>query len=105
MDEQKEALNLIREAQKKTGIPESPLATVPNSPINSRPASPIAEGDLPEYRKNAECKPPYSYAALIAQAINNSTEKKLTLSGIYQFITDHYPYYKYAQNGWQVGSL
>ncbi|KAK9766474.1 hypothetical protein K7432_004420 [Basidiobolus ranarum] len=46
-------------------------------------------------------KPPYSYASLIAQAINSTTIKKMTLNGIYNYITSHYPYYQLAQNGWQ----
>ncbi|KAI9504945.1 forkhead, partial [Coemansia spiralis] len=46
-------------------------------------------------------KPTYSYASLIAQAINATSEKKVTLNGIYTFIMANYPYYKHAQNGWQ----
>ncbi|KAK9766475.1 hypothetical protein K7432_004421 [Basidiobolus ranarum] len=46
-------------------------------------------------------KPPYSYASLIAQAINSTTLKKMTLNGIYNYITSHYPYYQLTQNGWQ----
>ncbi|KAJ2371945.1 hypothetical protein IW150_004358 [Coemansia sp. RSA 2607] len=46
-------------------------------------------------------KPTYSYASLIAQAINATPDKKVTLSGIYSFIMQHYSYYRYAQNGWQ----
>ncbi|QSL65894.1 hypothetical protein MERGE_000175 [Pneumocystis wakefieldiae] len=46
-------------------------------------------------------KPNLSYASLIAQAILSSPSKKMTLSDIYEWITDTYKYYKYAQNGWQ----
>ncbi|KAL9539155.1 hypothetical protein MBANPS3_010434 [Mucor bainieri] len=48
-----------------------------------------------------DSKPPYSYASLIAQAINSDKNKKMTLHGIYTFITTNYPYYKMTSNGWQ----
>lgn len=49
-----------------------------------------------------DIKPPYSYAQLIVQAISSSPERHLTLSGIYAYITRHYPYYRTADKGWQV---
>ncbi|KAI9267731.1 fork head domain-containing protein [Helicostylum pulchrum] len=50
---------------------------------------------------NKDIKPPYSYASLIAQAINSCKDKRMTLNGIYNYITTNYPYYQMAQNGWQ----
>ncbi|KAJ1961955.1 hypothetical protein GGI12_002948 [Dipsacomyces acuminosporus] len=52
-------------------------------------------------RKGDFIKPTYSYASLIAQAINSTEDKKVTLNGIYNYIMANYPYYKHAQNGWQ----
>nr|CAG8521334.1 3046_t:CDS:2 [Entrophospora candida] len=56
--------------------------------------------DTSQYQSK-DTKPPFSYASLIAQAINSSQSKKLTLSGIYTWITENYPYYQSAKNGWQ----
>lgn len=47
-------------------------------------------------------KPPHSYASLIARAVDSSPRKMMTLSEIYQWIMDNYPYFKDAGNGWKV---
>ncbi|KAI8975467.1 hypothetical protein BDF20DRAFT_787845, partial [Mycotypha africana] len=45
--------------------------------------------------------PPYSYATLIRYAIENSPNQKLTLSQIYDWVIEHYPYYATAGPGWK----
>ncbi|XP_053556609.1 forkhead box protein E1 [Bombina bombina] len=46
-------------------------------------------------------KPPYSYIALIAMAIAHSSDRKLTLGGIYKFITERFPFYRDNSKKWQ----
>ena len=46
-------------------------------------------------------KPPYSYATLIGIAILSQPEKRLTLSNIYQWISDTFKFYKKGDVGWQ----
>ena len=41
---------------------------------------------------------------MITCAITNSPNKQLTLNEIYNWISDHYPYFKSANNGWKVCS-
>ncbi|KAH9900548.1 hypothetical protein F4778DRAFT_739430 [Xylariomycetidae sp. FL2044] len=51
---------------------------------------------------NKHIKPHFSYAQMITQAIMSTQEEKLNLSGIYQYIMDHYAYYRsQPPAGWQ----
>ncbi|KAK3583417.1 hypothetical protein CHS0354_040387 [Potamilus streckersoni] len=67
-----------------------------NSPLDTN-----ATLDQNDSCPHKDGKPPYSYANLITFAINSSPKKKMTLSEIYQWICDNFPYYKDAGNGWK----
>lgn len=60
-----------------------------------------ARADKTYRRSYSHAKPPYSYISLITMAIQNSPSKMLTLSEIYQFIMDLFPYYRQNQQRWQ----
>lgn len=47
-------------------------------------------------------KPPFSYAELIKRAIEASPQRKMTLNEIYQWICEHFPYYRDGHSGWKV---
>lgn len=58
--------------------------------------------DPKTYRRSyTHAKPPYSYISLITMAIQQSPNKMLTLSEIYQWIMDLFPYYRQNQQRWQ----
>ncbi|XP_012271689.1 forkhead box protein J1.2 [Orussus abietinus] len=63
-----------------------------------------AELDLAEnaekYRRDADAKPPFSYATLICLAMR-ANDNKLTLSSIYRWIRENFTFYKKADPAWQ----
>nr|WGZ76176.1 forkhead box A [Hofstenia miamia] len=55
-----------------------------------------------KYRSSfSHAKPPYSYISLITMAIQNNPSHMVTLSDIYSFIMDLFPYYRNNQQRWQ----
>ncbi|XP_066991517.2 forkhead box protein J3 [Anabrus simplex] len=61
----------------------------------------IREATVGSPNRPKDGKPPYSYASLIRLAISNAPKGKMTLSEIYQFIIQQFPYYRDAGTGWK----
>ncbi|PSN33435.1 hypothetical protein C0J52_17963 [Blattella germanica] len=61
----------------------------------------IRESNVGSPNRAKDGKPPYSYASLIRLAISNAPKGKMTLSEIYQFIIQQFPYYRDAGTGWK----
>ncbi|KAM5148368.1 forkhead box protein P1 isoform 2-T3 [Mantella aurantiaca] len=66
-----------------------------NIPISSD----IAQNQ--EFYKNAEVRPPFTYASLIRQAILESPEKQLTLNEIYNWFTRMFAYFRRNAATWK----
>ncbi|KAM9130317.1 forkhead box protein E3 [Pangshura tecta] len=89
------------------GTPPGSPAPEPGSPERDPPPPPPAPeepaggGGRRRKRPVPRGKPPYSYIALIAMAIAHAAERRLTLGGIYRFITERFPFYRDHPKKWQ----
>ncbi|XP_014469828.1 PREDICTED: uncharacterized protein LOC106741908 [Dinoponera quadriceps] len=63
------------------------------------PANGIDNRNLSSSRSNGLKKPPFTYTELIEHALQERGE--LTVSAIYQWISEHFPYYKSNDDRWK----
>ncbi|XP_051955109.1 forkhead box protein Q1b [Xyrauchen texanus] len=67
-----------------------------NSP---EPSAPVSDGKAKPYTRRP--KPPYSYIALIAMAIRDSTSGRLTLAEINDYLMKKFPFFRGSYTGWR----
>ncbi|XP_012694863.2 forkhead box protein Q1-like [Clupea harengus] len=70
---------------------------------NSPPQVPVAEQDASKTNKpyTRRPKPPYSYIALIAMAIRDSSTGRLTLAEINDYLMKKFPFFRGSYTGWR----
>ncbi|XP_012542125.2 LOW QUALITY PROTEIN: forkhead box protein D3 [Monomorium pharaonis] len=68
-------------------------------PLLCNPTSSEMKARKPGARRQE--KPPYSYIALIVMAIQSSPGKRLTLSEIYSFLQQRFPFFRGTYQGWK----
>lgn len=74
----------------------------PNMTLNAGPIDHRPSDKANAYRRAyTHAKPPYSYISLITMAIQSCPSKMMTLSEVYQWIMDLFPFYRANQQRWQ----
>ncbi|XP_022906250.1 forkhead box protein F1-like [Onthophagus taurus] len=86
--------NQLQQPQQQEVQHVQPESTAPDS--DTKPSSSEKKSGM-----RRQEKPPYSYIALIVMAIQHSPTKRLTLSEIYTFLQQRFPFFRGSYQGWK----
>ncbi|KAI9099775.1 hypothetical protein DFS34DRAFT_615960 [Phlyctochytrium arcticum] len=87
-------------SQREQGTPMTPTTPGSSGTPNEGRKTTSFESNL-RLETHTAGKPPYSYATLITYAIQTSSDKRLTLNDIYNWILENYPFFRTAGCGWK----
>ncbi|VDK52689.1 unnamed protein product, partial [Dibothriocephalus latus] len=80
---------------------DSTVTSPPEENASGTSTLPPRSSSLLPVLGSSQAKPPYSYISLITMAIQCSRSRMCTLSEIYGFITNLFPYYRQNKPRWQ----
>merc|ERR1712156_1212806 len=82
-------------------VPSSASSTTSSNRKKNQKSQNGSNASGNEGKENGFPKPAYSYSCLIALALKNSHTGSMSVSEIYKFMCEHFPYFKNAPSGWK----
>ena len=107
---EKDSWHITSTPQPKHERPRTPEPSIKREPAASgKKRSPYKRGMMMESTEqidysldsSKDIKPACSYASMITWAILSTSDEALSLNGIYEWIKQHYAYYRLVPSGWQ----